>query len=200
MEFVKSFIRVAFGVLLIFVGVTLILNVLFVVISAVLYVATLLFYALFSLRECPHCTKAIRKNAIRCPRCRSSLIEEVPQDELNPELYARVKTFVAEFWSTSEEKLKPGTLLADDLGIAGDDGYELLEAFCEEFGIQNMCEIDAAEYFGTEGCNPFEIYVMLYYWIFDKEKFDNYGSDTSLTLRDLVKSAEAKRWIPSEAR
>jgi len=196
MEFVKSVILVVFGVLLLFFGVTFILWGLFVVISVVLYVATRLFYALFSLMECPHCSKAIRKNAIRCPRCGSSLIEEEPQEELNPELYARVKTFVAEFWSTSEEKLKPGTLLADDLGIAGDDGYELLEAFCEEFEIQNMCEINASEYFGTEGCNPFEIYVMLYYWVFEKEKFGNYGSDTSLALRDLVKSAEAKRWIP----
>ncbi|MDE0681929.1 MAG: DUF1493 family protein [Candidatus Poribacteria bacterium] len=195
MEFVKSVILVVF----LFFGVTFILSVLCVVISAVLYVATRLFYALFSLMECPHCSKAMRKKVLRCPRCGSSLIEE-PQDELNPELYARVKTFVAEFWSTSAEKLKPGTLLADDLGIAGDDGYELLEAFCEEFEIQNMCEIDASEYFGTEGCNSFGIYVMLYYWIFDKEKFDNYGSDTSLTLRDLVKSAEAKRWIPPMAR
>ena len=76
MEFVKSVILVVFGVLLIFVGVTLILNVLFVVISAVLYVATRLFYALFSLRECPYCTKVIRKNAIKCPRCASSLTQE----------------------------------------------------------------------------------------------------------------------------
>ena len=89
------------------------------------------------------------------------MIEEEPQEELNPELYARVKAFVAEFWSTSEEKLNPNTLLADDLGIAGDDGYELLEAFCEEFDIQNMCEIVPSEYFGTEGFNPFEIYVVL---------------------------------------
>ncbi|MCY3739883.1 MAG: DUF1493 family protein [Candidatus Poribacteria bacterium] len=200
MEFVKSVILVVFGVLFLFFGVTFLLWGLCVVISAVLYVATRLFYALFSLMECPHCSKGTKKNAIRCSRCGSSLIEEEPQEELNPELYARVKTFVAEFWSTSAEKLNPNTLLADDLGIAGDDGYELLEAFCEEFEIQNMCEIDASEYFGTEGCNPFEIYVMLYYWIFDKEKFDNYGTDTSLTLRDLVKSAEAKRWMHPEAR
>ena len=198
MEFVKSVILVVFGVLLLFFGVTFILTLSFMVISVVLYAATRLFYTLSSLRKCPHCSKAIRKTAIRCPRCGSSPIEEELQEELNPELYARVKTFVAEFWSTPEEKLKPGTLLADDLGIAGDDGYELLEAFCEKFEIQNICEIDSSEYFGTEGFNPFEIYVMLYYWIFDKEKFDNYGIDTSLTLRDLVKSAEAKRWISPE--
>ena len=198
MEFVKSSILVVFGVLILFFGVTFIIWVLYVVIGVVLSVATLLFYTLFSLRECPHCAKAIKKKDIRCPRCGSFLIEEESQEELNPELYARVKTFVAEFWSTSEEKLNPDTLLADDLGIAGDDGYELLEAFCKEFEIQNMCEIVPSEYFGTEGFNPFEIYVGFYYWIFDRKKFDDYGVDTSLTLRDLVKSAEAKRWIHPE--
>lgn len=195
MEFVKSSMLVVLSVLILFFGVTF----LFWVFYAVLSVTMLLFYTLFALRECPHCAKAIKKKVTRCPRCRSSLIEEELQEELNPELYARVKTFVAEFWSTSEEKLNPNTLLADDLGIAGDDGYELLEAFCEEFEIQNMCEVVPSEYFGTEGFNIFEIYVVFYYWIFDRKKFDDYGVDTSLTLRDLVKSADAKRWMHPEA-
>ena len=63
-----------------------------------------------------------------------------------------------------------------------------------------MCEVVPSEYFGTEGFNPFEIYVVFYYWIFDRKKFENYGVDTSLTLRDLVKSAEAKRWMHPEAK
>lgn len=72
MEFVKSVILVVFGVLLLFFGVTFILWVLFVIISAGLYVATRLFYAFFSLRECPHCSKAIKKtlsdvHAVRVP-------------------------------------------------------------------------------------------------------------------------------------
>ena len=200
MEFVKSFILVVFGVLILFFGVTFILCVLYVGIGAVVYVATLLFDVLFSLRECPHCSKAIRKKAIRCPRCGSFLTDEQSQEELNAELYARVKALVVEQTGALEKKINPDARLEDDLGITGDDGYELLEAFCEAFEIQNMCEIVPSEYFGTEGFNLYEIYVVLYYLIFDREKFDNYGVDTSLTLRDLVKSAEAKRWIHSEAR
>ena len=197
MEFIKSVILVVFGVLLLFLGVTLMLWVLFVVISAVLYAATLLFYALFSLMECPHCSKAIKKKVIRCPRCASCLIE-TPQEELNAELYARVKALVVEQTGALEKKINPDARLEDDLGITGDDGYELLEAFCEEFEIQNMCEIDPYEYFAPEGCNPFEIYVALYHLIFDRETLDD--SRTPLTLRDLVKSAGAKRWIPPETR
>ena len=161
-----------------------------------------LFYSvirwLFPSMKCPNCAKAIRTKAIRCPRCGSSLTEEEPQEAMNAELYARVKALIVEQTGASAEKINPDTLLADDLGIAGDDGCELLEAFCEEFEIQNMSEIDPYEYFGPEGCNPFDIFVFYYYLVFDREKLKEFCP--ALTLRDLVKSAEAKKWIPPEAR
>ena len=96
------------------------------------------------------------------------------QQEMNFELYARVKILIAEQTWVSEE-LTPDTHLADDLGIVGDDGYELLEAFCEEFEIQNTCEIDPYEYFGPEGWNPLYIYVLLYYLAFNREKINEPG-------------------------
>ena len=123
--------------------------------------------------------------------------EEQPQEEMNPELLARVKTLVAEQRCISAEELTPDTLLADDLGIAGDDGYELLEEFCEMFEIENMSEINPYEYFGPEGFDLFEIYVELYDWVFKRKERGDSGI-TPLYLRDLVKSAEAKKWIPPE--
>ena len=169
--------------------------------STVLYVIMFLcglFYHFFLAPKCSNCAKRITEETLRCPRCGSLLREEQPQEELNPELYARIKTLVVEQTGlASEEELTPETHLANDLGIAGDDGYELLEAFCEEFEIQNMDEIEPAAYFGTEGGpNPFEIYIFLYDLVFDREK-QRY-SCLPLYLRDLVKSAEAGRWIPPE--
>ena len=187
MESVKSFIGVVF--LAVF-GITIILNVLYVVIG--------LFYGLLRF-----CAKAIRKKAIRCPSCGSSLKEEQPQNEpesMNAELYARVKTLVAEQTGVSAEKLNPNTQLSNNLGIDGDDGVELLEAFCKEFEIQNTSEIDLRKHFAPEGCNAFGIYAEFYYLVFDREKLrEEPAGDIPITLRDLVKSAEAKRWIPSEA-
>ena len=190
MESVKSFILDAFSVVIIFFFFSCIA-------SAVLYVIMFLCW-LFLRPKCSNCAKRIGQETIRCPRCGSLLRTEQPQEELNPELYARIKTLVVEQTGlATEEELTPETHLADDLGIAGDDGYELLEAFCEEFEIQNMEEIEPAEYFGTEGGpNPFEIYVFLYYLVFDREK--QHYSCSPLYLRDLVKSAEAGRWIPPE--
>ena len=196
MESLVSFIFIVFGVGLLFCCITFMLNVLCMVIS-MLYLVIKFFFELFSRPKYPNCTKAIRRKAIRCPHCRSALGEKQPQEEINPELYTRVKSLVAEQTWGSEE-LTPDTHLSDDLGIVGDAGYDLLEAFCEEFEIQKTCEIDPYEYFGPEGWNPFYIYVLLYDLVFDREKLSDFGQ-TSLTMRDLVKSAEAKRWLPPEA-
>ena len=63
-----------------------------------------------------------------------------------------------------------------------------------------MSEIEPSKYFGTEGCNPFEIYIELYYLVFDREKLrEEPTGSMPITIRDLVKSAEAKRWIPPGA-
>ena len=175
--------------------------------STVLYVIMFLywlFHHLFLAPKCFNCAKRITEETLRCRRCGSLLREEQSQEELNPELYARIKTLVVEQTGlATEEELTPETHLADDLGIAGDDGYELLEAFCEEFDIQNMEEIEPSEYFGTEGGpNPFAIYVFLYAlykWVFDRQKLKGTYSCSPLYLRDLVKSAEAGRWLPPKA-
>ena len=190
MESVKSVFFLILGVELLFFGITFILNVLCMVIGLICY--------LFFSPRCPNCAKRIGEKTLRCPRCGSSVGEEQPQEEMNPELLARVKTLVAEQMRISVEELTPDTLLADDLGIAGDDGYELLDALCEEFEIENMDEINPYEYFGPEGSDYFEIYVVLYDWVFKKKERDDSGI-TPLYLRDLVKSAEAKRWIPPDA-
>ena len=175
--------------------------------STVLYVILFLYWLfrhLFLAPKCFKCAKRITAETLRCRRCGSLLKEEQPQEELNPELYARIKTLVVEQTGLATEgELTPETHLADDLGIAGDDGYELLEAFCEEFEIQNLEEVEPSEYFGTEGGpNPFEIYVFLYdlyKWVFDRQKLKGTHSCSPLYLRDLVKSAEAGRWIPPKA-
>lgn len=198
MESLKSLIFILLGIGVLFCAITFVLYVL----CAMICVFYAIFCKLFSRPKCSNCAKAIGKRTISCLYCGSALGEKRPQEEMNPELYARVKAFVAEETRVSPKKLTkltPDTDLSEGLGIAGDDGYELLETFCEEFEIQNTCEIDPYEYFGPEGCNPFYIYVLLYDLVFDREKLSDFVGQTSLTMRDLVKSAEARRWIPPEA-
>ena len=192
MESVKSIILFLCFAGILFCGITAIVNVLYLVIGTL--------YALFSRPKCSNCTKRVGKETIRCPHCGSALGEKRPQEEIDPELYTRVKVLVAEQALVSEEELTLDTHLTEDLRLSGDDGYELLEAFCETFGIQNMSEIEPYDYFGPEAWDPFYVYVLLYYWVFNREKLNEpYYSLKPLYLRDLVKSAEAKRWIPPEA-
>ena len=200
MESVKSIILFPTIALVLILGITLIVNVLYMVIEG--------FYEFFSRPKCPNCAGAIGKRTIRCLYCGSALGKKRSQKEIknmDPELYARVKAFVAEETGVSPKKftkLTSDTDLFEGLGIAGDDGYDLLEAFCEAFEIENMSEINPYKYFGPEGCNLFHVYIDLYYLVFDREKLQKLKDTDSLTplcLRDLVKSAEAKRWIPPEA-
>lgn len=187
MESVKAVILWLFIAGVLFCSITAIVDFLYLVIG------------IFSRPKCPNCAKRVGKQTIRCPHCRSALAEKQPQEEIDPELYTRVKALIAEQTRVSEEELTPDTHLAEDLGIAGDDGYELLEAFCETFEIENMSEIEPYDYFGPEVSDPFYVYVLLYYWVFNREKLNEpYYSLTPLYLRDLVKSAEAKRWIPPQ--
>lgn len=123
---------------------------------------------------------------------------------MNDEIFARVKAFVAEHHRIAEKKFNPDTRLVEDLGIDGDDAVELIEAFCEEFEIEDMSDFNFSNYFGPEGCNPIgDIFGSLYCLLFDRSK--TLGTEEKLratpvpvTLRDLAESAEAKRWIPPQ--
>ena len=122
MESLTYFILSLFILVVLFGGIAYILSVLYLVIG------------ILSRPKCPNCAKAIGKKTIRCPHCGNPLGERQPQEEINPELYTRVKTLVAEQRYISAEELTPDTHLADDLGIAGDDGYDLLWRFVKNSG------------------------------------------------------------------
>jgi len=113
---------------------------------------------------------------------------------MNDEIFARVKAFVAKHSRIAEEKFTPEAQLLDDLGIDGDDAFGLIEAFGEEFGMQDMNDFHFEAYFFPEnyGCSM----SFLYHLLFDRKEVQR----TPITLRGLAESAEAKRWIPPKVR
>lgn len=113
---------------------------------------------------------------------------------MNDEIFARVRTFVAKHSLIAEENLTPEAQLLDDLGIDGDDAFELIEAFGEEFGMQDMNDFHFDAYFFPDnyGCSM----RFLYHLLFDRKEVQR----TPITLRGLAESAEAKRWISPKAR
>jgi len=49
--------------------------------------------------------------------------------------FERVRELVSRQCGVAEAEITPETRLVEDLGIDGDDGTELLEAFADEFGV-----------------------------------------------------------------
>jgi len=85
--------------------------------------------------------------------------------------------FVAEKVGVRRSKVSEGTRLREDLGVDGDDAYDLLTAFIKEFRVRNE-NFDLADHFGPEGWGSFGLI----------------GRLLPLTVQDLIDSAAAGEW------
>lgn len=116
-----------------------------------------------------------------------------PSDDLREAVF----DFVAEHRSVDRSRLSGATTLFGDLGIDGDDGYELLLAFSRRFDV-DMTACDANRYFGPEGgCMP----IAPLYWLFTAYRRKRYGMTeeescglTAVTIDDLVAAAVSGKW------
>ena len=105
---------------------------------------------------------------------------------------SEVIKFISEFVGVPEKKITADTLVNDDLGVAGDDGIELMEAFANRFNVGlSTWEQD---YFGPEGMSPFVIILLPYAllkWLFG----NNSSGLVHLPVAQFIKSAEAGQWV-----
>jgi hypothetical protein len=93
--------------------------------------------------------------------------------------------FVAAETGVAAKKITVKTSLFSDLGIAGDDGRELIENFANIFSV-DITGFDSSAYFGKEGGNPLMLFVP-----------NLRPKVLPLTIEDLVRSAERKVWVAS---
>jgi hypothetical protein len=99
----------------------------------------------------------------------------------------QVRQFVAKFLSADLGCLTPSTRLCHDLGVTGDDGEELMEAFSERFGVE-MSGFVFDRHFGSEAeCNPL-MYALM--WLFERERLRL----VPITLTDLAEAAQTGVW------
>lgn len=85
------------------------------------------------------------------------------------------------------------TTLFGDLGVDGEDGSDLLDAFGKEFSV-DMAQCDPQQYFGPEGCYP---WAPLYWLIvaFRKGSHEQRVGLKEISIGALAKSVEAGRWV-----
>lgn len=101
-----------------------------------------------------------------------------------------VIAFIAEYISVDRSQLGLDVLINDELGVDGDDGTELLEAFSEKFDV-DISKIEKS-YFGNEGIPFFFFITYPIKFFFGRRKKIIYSP---LPVRILVESAEKKIWV-----
>jgi acyl carrier protein len=104
----------------------------------------------------------------------------------------RVAHFISE-QTGSHRAILPSTTLLGDLGVDGEDGIDLLDAFAKAFDV-DMTSCDPQRYFGPEGCYP---WAPLYWLIvaFRKGTHEQRVGLEKISIGDLAKCVEAGRWV-----
>jgi len=112
--------------------------------------------------------------------------------------FDRVWGLVSGHSGTPESEITLESRLVEDLGIDGDDGCELLEGFADEFGV-DMSGMDSFCYFDDEPpLSWFSHAVPVLAAIvprFRRYVLHATRGRRAVTVRDLVASARARRWI-----
>jgi len=112
--------------------------------------------------------------------------------------FDRVRALVSGHAGVPESEITLETRLVEDLGIDGDTGYELIEGFVDEFGV-DMSRMALFNYFEDEP--PFSGRSCLIPLVARlSPRFRAYLSRVArgrreITVRNLVASARARRWI-----
>ena len=70
--------------------------------------------------------------------------------QVNDDLGERVKKFLSKEISVKENSIKSSDRLFHDLGVDGDDAYELLQHYSVAFNV-DLTQFEFSDYFGEEG-------------------------------------------------
>ena len=81
-------------------------------------------------------------------------------------------------------EIKADTQLQHDLGVDGDDGLDLIEAFARKFGV-DFAGFDCTQHFGPEGMPIFSLWL----WGRSRPRF------IPITVADLEASIRAGKWV-----
>jgi uncharacterized protein DUF1493 len=109
---------------------------------------------------------------------------------MNMELLNEVIAFVAEYCEEPKSRLTADTSINNDLGMAGDDGLEFMQAFSQRFAV-DLRTFPHDKYFGVEAAaTPISIIAAMIRWL----TMGKSSKLSPLTLRQLAEAVENGRW------
>ena len=113
--------------------------------------------------------------------------------------FERVRALVSRQTGAPEGQITPETRLAEDLGVAGDDGEDLLIAFGNEFGV-DVSDVAFISYFGGEALFQSETNNLFTPFVAAAlPRFCDFAQSAargrrSVRVRDLAAIARAGKW------
>jgi len=103
------------------------------------------------------------------------------------ELNDALVDFLIQELRVSATRLTPTTTLGRDLGVDGDDGVELIQAYGRRFDV-DLSDFRPSQHFGAEAAaNP----LIWVWWLLSR----NWPKLIPITLGDLESSRQARRWV-----
>lgn len=118
---------------------------------------------------------------------------------VNEQTYHALASLIEKHYWAPKHGFSKTTRIAEDLGIDGQDGIELLELIAKEFSL-NMNGFDWVKYFAPEGCNPLILLLWPLRTIIPRKcleffQFDLFCEKTPLTLQHLCTCIDERRWL-----
>jgi len=115
---------------------------------------------------------------------------------MSPVTLDTIKSFTVEELRPYRVSVSEHTALAHDLGVAGHDGKEFMEAYASHFGVE-LGAFDWLEYFGPEaGGNPLGLVSYLYSRFIRGIPARQLVGLPEITLGHLVLCANLGKWQP----
>lgn len=102
---------------------------------------------------------------------------------MSHQLEKDIKEFISQLTSIQIEKITDDKDLDNDLGVAGDDAWELIEEFSEKFNV-DLASFEFSKHFTSEGFPPLH-------------ENDEYGG-YPVTVKHLIEIAEKGIWFEPE--
>lgn len=110
--------------------------------------------------------------------------------------------FVAAFTGSKSERIHLHTTLYGDLGVAGDDGLDLIQAYGKEFQV-DLAEFQSERHFGSEGVSLLAplglLWMVLRLPFWQKRTPEEESNLHAVRIRDLIAFARAGRWTITAA-
>ncbi|MDH4226250.1 MAG: DUF1493 family protein [Deltaproteobacteria bacterium] len=108
---------------------------------------------------------------------------------MTDDIYEKCVNFLDDVLGIEKDKISPNTRINYDLGVDGDDGIELMDAFFERFSVQPG-DFSYAKYFGPEaGANLFSLIDSMLNIFHLRQR------EGAITVQDLVDAIREGRWI-----